>query len=267
MKFQVYSVLIILAGLLVSCEKVIDVDVKDAEKKYVIEAVVTDQADGHYVKISRTKNISENNSFAGISHALVTVSDGEGSSVLFEEETDGVYKPAAFAGISGKTYTLTVNIEGEVFTAVSSMPAKVLMDSIYITEDFLFGEMRKAANIVYQDPPGVRNYYRYIQSVNGVKYNRIFLSNDEFTDGNRNTNKLRTPSEDETLQIASGDTITIQALCIDKANNDYWFSFLTAGATGGSSTASPANPVTNIQGGALGYFSAHTVQVLEVVAP
>jgi hypothetical protein len=32
-------------------------------------------------------------------------------------------------------------------------------------------------------------------------------------------------------------------------------------------SASPANPLSNIQGGALGYFSAHTVQRRTVIIP
>ncbi len=54
-------------------------------------------------------------------------------------------------------------------------------------------------------------------------------------------------------------------MCIDAAVYKYWYSFLTGGASGDSNSASPANPVTNIKGGALGYFSAHTLQTKTVV--
>lgn len=254
--------------LLVSCEKVIDVNVRDADRKYVIEGVVTDEEEGQYVKITTTKKLSDNNDFPGVRNAVVRISDDNGNTVLFEEGDPGVYKPAyPFAGASGTKYTLTVDIDDEQFAAVSTMPRKVKMDTIYITEEFLFGQVRKAANIAYKDPPGERNYYRFIQFIEGVRYNRVFISNDEYTNGNAVTDKLRTPADDDDHQMASGNTVTVHALCIDQANNDYWTSFLTSGATGGSGTASPANPTTNIQGGALGYFSAHTVQVLEVVVP
>jgi len=48
-------------------------------------------------------------------------------------------------------------------------------------------------------------------------------------------------------------------ICNDAAVYKYWYS-LNDGATGTGQSASPANPVTNISGGALGYFSAQTVR-------
>jgi len=267
MKFRLYSILVALIAFTASCEKVIDIDVKDTDKKYVIEGVVTDQPDGHFVKITRSKNLSENNNFAGITDATVTVSDEDGNTTVFEEEGEGIYKPENFNGVIGKRYTLTVDIEGEKFTAVSTMPQKVLMDTLFITEEFLFGQIRKSANITYTDPAGEGNRYRFVQFIEGVKYEEVFIATDEYSDGNEITEKLRTPSDDDEHQITSGDTVTIHALCIDRPVFDFWYTYLTSGATGGSGTASPANPTTNIQGGALGYFSAHTVQVLEAVAP
>ncbi len=268
MRRGLYTGLIALAVCLVSCEKVIDVNVRDADRRYVIEGVVTDKPERHYVKITTTQNLSDNNNFPGVRDAAVSVTDESGTSFVFVEEEDGVYKSVhSFAGVSGSIYTLTVDINGERFTAVSTMPHKVEMDTMYITEEFLFGQVRKAANIAYRDPQGERNYYRFIQFIEGMRYNRVFVTNDEYTDGNAVTDKLRTPSDDEDHQIEAGDTVTVHALCMDKANNDYWVSFLSSGATGGGGTASPANPTTNIQGGALGYFSAHTLQVLEAVAP
>jgi hypothetical protein len=55
-------------------------------------------------------------------------------------------------------------------------------------------------------------------------------------------------------------------MCIENAVFKYWFS-LNQSATGNSQSASPANAVSNISGGALGYFSAHTVETREIVAP
>ncbi|MEO6219108.1 MAG: DUF4249 domain-containing protein, partial [Ginsengibacter sp.] len=65
-------------------------------------------------------------------------------------------------------------------------------------------------------------------------------------------------------KIMSGDTILLDMQCIDAAVYKYWFS-LNQSATGNSQSASPANAVTNINGGALGYFSAHTLQTKSVI--
>lgn len=51
---------------------------------------------------------------------------------------------------------------------------------------------------------------------------------------------------------------------IDEAVYDYFKSFNNLrGGTRGSST--PANPLTNIEGANLGYFSAHTSEIKEYI--
>ena len=52
---------------------------------------------------------------------------------------------------------------------------------------------------------------------------------------------------------------------IDPVVYKYWFS-LSQNATGETQSASPANPVSNIKGGALGYFSAHTISTKSIIA-
>jgi hypothetical protein len=54
--------------------------------------------------------------------------------------------------------------------------------------------------------------------------------------------------------------------CIDRNIYNYFFSLLQVSAgNGGFQTASPDNPVTNITGGALGYFSAHTINLEKLI--
>ena len=251
-----------------SCRKVIDVDIKNVAKKYVIEAVITDQQDSSKVLVSTTKNVSENNDFQGISGASVTVTDNAGIVTTFTEDSAGYYYARSFKGAMGKTYTLRININGEAFTAVSAMPQKVSMDTLYISDELLFGERRKLSNTAYQDPPGKGNCYRYVQYINGKKGKTIFTNNDDYTDAKYVEAKLWYLADDaqEDQKIKSGDSVTLDMLCIDPAVYKYWFS-LNQSATGNSQSASPANAVTNITGGALGYFSAHTVQSKTVVAP
>lgn len=259
------SLLIFSAVLFTSCEKVIDISLNDAEKKYVVEAVVTDEAGSAKVLITQTKNFSDNNEFAGVSGAVVTISDNDGNSTLLPEATAGVYQSADVTGVSGKKYSLKVEVDGNVFTASSTMPAKVNMDTLYVKGEFIFGEMRNLTNVEFDDPAGLGNSYRFILYVNGAKRNPIYVRNDEYTDGNFTNVRLFAGGDDDDKAIKQGDTVSADMLCIDAAVYKYWYSFETSGATGGSNTASPANPVTNIEGGALGYFSAHTVQTKTVV--
>lgn len=259
-----------LAGLVLlsSCEKVIDLDLNEAEKKYVIEAVLTDEPGTAKVLISQTKNFDEDNSFPGVAGAIVTITENGGPSTTFTATQPGVYEAPSLAGTSGKTYTLSVSVSGRLFTAVSTMPQKVSLDTIFVTDEFLFSDTRKIVNAVFNDPAGPGNNYRFVQYVNNLKEDQVMIRNDEYSDGRRIVNKLFyfTDDEDDERNIRPGDAVTIQMLCIDANIYKYWFS-LDRSATGGSGQATPSNPVTNLQGGALGYFSAHTLQTKTMVVP
>ncbi|HYJ37819.1 MAG TPA: hypothetical protein VEV87_04350 [Chitinophagaceae bacterium] len=73
--------------------------------------------------------------------------------------------------------------------------------------------------------------------------------------------------EDDPRNLETGDEVTIEMLTIDGVIFKYWNSLRSAGGDGSTSTASPANPVTNIEGGALGYFSAQTIRQKKVIVP
>ncbi|MFC0776098.1 DUF4249 domain-containing protein [Terrimonas alba] len=257
------------SGLLSSCQKVIEIDTRNAEEKYVVEGVVTDEADKSFVKLSTTKNITENNDFPPVTGATVLINDNSGNNIILSETSPGTYTAPALVGSPGKTYSLDVTVNGEKFTATSTMPQKINLDTLFISDEILFGETRKLANIAYQDPAGKGQCYRYVQYVNGKKNKPIFVNNDDYSDGKYVQSKLwYLVDEDENPEeeIKSGDTLTIDMLCIDPAVYKYWYSVFQS-ATGSSQSASPANPVTNIKGGALGYFSAHTLQTRTVVVP
>mgnify|MGYP003575011788 CR=1 FL=1 len=235
-----------------SCEKVIEVDVKDADKKYVIEGIVTNEAGGCLVKISQTKKLSDVNTFEGISGAQVRITDEKGVVSLLAETGQGIYQ-SQLVGVPGTKYHLQVTIGGEVYTAQSQMPQPVTLDSLYISDMDMLGEKQYATNIEYTDPSEKGNAYRFVQYINEKKEKDIHVQNDELTNGRRNTATLF--SGDDNLQ--SGDVVMVELQSIDPVVYKYFYS-LSRGGTGGNSTT-PANPASNLSGGALGYFSAHTI--------
>lgn len=264
----IFLVIAAFCFLFSSCEKVINIDLGKADKKFVIEAMVTDLPGTAQVLISQTQHFNEPNDFPAVTGAIVTISVNGGPTTVLTPTTPGVYEAPFLVGIPGQTYTLSVTIGGKQFTAQSTMPVKVNLDSIYITDEQLFTETRKTVNAVFDDPTGPGDNYRFVQYVNGFKENQVMIRNDEYSDGRRIVNKLFYFSGDEDYKgkIKSGDEVTIDMLCIDRNIFKYWFS-LDRSATGGTGQATPSNPVTNIQGGALGYFSAHTLQTETMIAP
>ena len=262
--FRLFIAVLTCTALLTSCEKVIDVDLNAAAPRYVIEGVVTDGAGPHYVRITQTKNFDENNDFEGVSAAVVTIADDAGNTETLAYTGEGLYQTAALAGRPGSTYYLNIQVGGETFTAQSAMPGPVSPDSIYLEEFTSFGDPIKIPFVAYQDPPEVRNYYRHLLYVNNVRAERLYISTDARNDGYWVERPLPLFGDDEAEEeeIKTGDSIRVEMHAIGKEVYDYFFSL---DQTISQSAATPANPVSNIRGGALGYFSAHSVTKKSVV--
>jgi hypothetical protein len=257
--------IILSAALLQSCSKVIDIKLKDSDKKYVVEAVLTDVPGTCRVLLSQTKNFSEDNSFNSVSGATLNITDNAtGATVSLAESAPGIYTDPAFAGISSHSYSLKIVTPGGTFTSTCVMPAKVNFDTLYMTDDELFGMKNKFANLEFTDPVSFGNCYQARQYINGRLLKDIFVTNDDYTNGKVNYAKLFVFPDGDEEKAKAGDTIKVDMLCIDPAVYKYWFS-LQQSATGNSQSAAPANPVTNVKGGAIGYFSAHTLQTRTVV--
>lgn len=252
-----------------ACEKEIDLNLNGNDNKLVIDAVLTDIKGDCTVKLSRTKNFDADNSFQGVSGAKVQIYSGTDTTVLTETST-GVYTAPELSGSSGNTYGLIVTVDGEQYTATSTMPNKVKMDSLTIVEEDLFGDMTKIANVSYKDPADESNYYRFQQYINGQKVKRYYVRNDDLSNGNDINSRLYILGDDdddaEDYELESGDEITVEMLNIDAAVYKYFYS-LDNSATGENNSATPANPVSNIKGNAIGYFSANTIEKKTVKVP
>lgn len=257
--------------LLSSCEKAIDLDLENATPDYVIEGMVTNEAGGAKVLISTTKNFTDNNNFNGVSGAQVSI-EGNGTSYTLTESSKGVYQIATLSGTPGNAYRLLVNIAGKNYTANCTMPRAVALDSIYVLQSKFDlnkdNQPRTFGVVKYKDPANEKNYYRFVQYLNNKKEKTLFVDNDEYTPGQTVNTTLRynNPNDDLSIDLKKGDNLTLEMQCVDAAVYKYFFS-LQSGASGDGNNAAPSNPLSNIQGGALGYFSAHTVQRKSIKVP
>lgn len=262
-KIYLFITLVFTGIALASCEKVIDVDLKDASPIIVIEGTVTNRADSQIVRIHRSVPFGEPNDFPEVTGAIVTIFDNtNGRLITLRERRPGFYMARNFTGRSGITYKLRVETNGEVFTASSTMPNHVNIDSLGVSVSSFLGEEQKTVQLLYTDPPGVKNYFRFHLNINGKASENIFAYDDNFTDGRMVTRELF----DFDLNAKTGDTAEIEMQCIDPVIFRYWQGLDQNENRGGASTT-PANPVSNISNGALGYFSAHTQQKETIVIP
>ncbi len=260
---------LLVALVFVSCQQVVSIDLNKANPRIVIEGIITDQAVPDSVRITKSGDYFEPSLFfPSISNALVTISDNAGTLDTLKEDDPGTYRTWTLRGFPGRTYTLSATIDGTVYTAVSTMPEKVFIDSLYTTPFRAFdGDLGYYINISFQDPPTPGNYYRVNLGINrpipsdSITGDRYHLFTDKLVNGNHVTIRLRTRRS-----VMRGDTLTVELLSIDKAAYDYYNTLNDILTSDRAPTSlAPTNPNTNLSNGSLGYFAAYTIDSRTIV--
>ncbi|WP_316842157.1 DUF4249 domain-containing protein [Pedobacter gandavensis] len=257
--------LLLIPLLFGSCEKVIDLKYKDNEVKYVIEGTLTNEPGSCTVLLSKTRNFKDSNPFSGLSGGVVKI-ENNGSVYALPETSPGVYKLPTLVGVPGQTYHLTVAVEGEIFSASSTMPQPVPFEDFYMKPKD-FDTLRTITYVKYKDPANQTNFYWFELFVNGKRQRNFSLMNDQFTPGQ----EVNTPiifenkTDDLSRNFKKGDKLGLEMHSIDASVYLYLFSL--SGAEGSDNGAAPANPLSNLTGGALGFFSAQTTEKRTLVIP
>ena len=263
-KFLFFAALLTLTA----CEKEISIDLNSADPKLVIEGEISNEVGPYTVTLTKTVNFSDRNDFPLVSGAVVTISDNTGFSETLVESSRGYYETSQIKGVVGRTYTLSVEVEGKKYVATSTIPEPVKLDSIDIkVSDISFPGQSKDTNYtiipVYTDPASFGNNYRFIQYKNDTIDKTVILFNDNVNNGLRN----KRPLFSRDFDLNKGYSYTLEMRCIDKSIYDYFYSLNQSSGNGPGGGTTPSNPVTNFSNGALGYFSAHHVQRMTVIVP
>jgi len=254
--------LITIAILLsLSCKKVIQVDLNNASPQVVITGEVTNTTGPYQVSISRTVNFSDLNQFPPVANALVIIADNKGLTDTLTTTTPGIYTThPGWQGAPGTTYTLHVTIDSATYSASSTMPNPVPLDSVGFEDDARFRKTRLQAVPYFQDPSGIHNFYYFTETINGVPRNRDFIFDDRLSDGKY----IHQPLKDDSTRLQVGDNLLLSMSCIDSAVYSYLNTLQQNTNPSQAQSTAPSNPNTNLSGGALGYFNAHTIQYKQV---
>jgi hypothetical protein len=250
---------------LASCEKVVNVDLKNAEPKIVIEGIIDNSGRPASVKISKSVSFSNTATAPAISGASVKVIDISGNNYTFLETSAGTYTNNTLIGQIGKTYTITVQNEGVTYTAKSTIPRQVPIDSIYQETVTLpsntpgtAASTGKIVSLIYTDIPGFGDNVQVVQTINGKIDNTLQVADDQFTDGGNPPYQLYPNSN---TKLKTGDVVKIEMRFIDRAV----FRYLSGIQEIQGGNTVPANPDSNLSGGCLGYFSAHTSETKTII--
>lgn len=260
-----FFTLLFLTSVLLSCEKKIDVNIKNAKPKLVVSGFITNENKSHTINITKSGNINDVN-FEYVNNASITISDNEGNIYPLTLTDSGKYTTPIFQGISGNIYTLNILHENNSYEAISIMPELVPLNSIdYIEENFSFDKKISVIYYYWTDPVATGNYYRYFDHVKGQTYlqspTEYQLYDDRFSNGNN-------IERDGYETYNSGDTVVAHLVSIDENVHRYYeqLSDVASGGPGGQGI--PYNPQTNFNSNeVLGYFGAWNIDTLQIIIP
>jgi hypothetical protein len=258
MKSLNFSIVFLLLTILGGCRKVLKVDLNASASRYVIIGNITDMPGPYHVKVTRSINFDQNNNFPGVSNARVLITDITlNITDTLTEEGAGNYTTHSIAGINGHIYRLSISSGNDTFYAISTLPDAVHLDSLYTEKAALNNNLDVVP--VFNDPAARGNYFRLVLAVGDSTSPQIIITDDGLINGQ----KIMTPIYNK-MEFASGDAVSMELQCIDKGIFNYYSDLQQTEA---QNLANPANPQSNITGGALGYFSAHTVSKMTIVLP
>ncbi len=262
--------ILLLLGMLFlgsACTEVVYIDLDGSDAEIVVEASIPESGYAE-VKISKTVNFNNSNTFPQVTGAVVMLQNDTGFVEILHEYKPGHYRTSVMTGVPETKYRLTIETAGKVFQSEDKMPKPVRMQSVRVRKfdfpngkaDDLISSPLMEVIVDFTDPLEDENYYRIIEYKNGklVKY---YLNEDRFNNGK----PVRSFLFSLNRSLITGDSLTIEMQSISKPVYNYLFGFSNTNALPQGTT--PSNPLTNISGVKLGYFSAHTVHRVTLVIP
>jgi hypothetical protein len=254
--------------MLTACTEVIQVDLNASDPQVVVEAHI-DETGKALVRLRWSVNFEADNEFPAVEGADVRIEDEFGNNTQLAEVSPGKYSFSQLQAKQGQSYRLVIYAGEKLITAEDRMPKSVKMDSLTIRRfKFPFDNVGERfdslqlleAVVWYTDPVLEKNQYRILEYRNDT-LKTISLTDDRFNNGKSIAYSIVSFRE----PLKPGDKLLIEFQSVSRPVYDYLFGF--SGAGGGPFSSSPSNPVTNLRGTRLGYFSAHTVHRLGLMVP
>lgn len=245
---KIFKIILFLSSwlLVISCEDVIEVDLDTAAPRLVIDAsidwVKNTLGNEQKIILSTTTGYYSTD-FLTVSGANITVTNTRGTAFDFTEASvTGEYVCMNFEPVIGETYTLSIQLNGETYTATETLIATAAIEDI-VEQDNAggFGGDEIEITYYYQDDDTQKNYYLYGVKAPVVAFPQYEIEDDENTQGNR------TPVYYSHKDLKPEDEINIKLYGISRRYHEYFKKLLVAsGNDDGPFQSTPTAVLGNI---------------------
>jgi hypothetical protein len=295
MKGVVIAVCCVFTLIFSSCEKSISFTPENAAPLLVVDASIQNGSQP-YVTLSKSLNYfskisSEELMNAFVHEAVITISNGTkthklreykqelgGGFSTFRYTTDTADLATSFNGELGKTYTMSIEVEGKQYSATTTIPMlNKSLDTLWAKPAPDNPDTNKVVLMTRTtDPPGFGNYIRYFTKTNDDPFfpGLNSVADDQVIDGksyeiqvDRGVDRNAEIDFEEYAFFLKGDHVTVKLCNIDKATYDFFRTLEFSYSSIGNPFSSPTKVLGNISGGALGYFGGYAVQLIGIQIP
>ena len=269
MKHNILIIGVLSALLGTACTESLDVDLNEGENnRLVVAGEITNEPGPYSVRLTRSTSYFYNQPAPAELGAMVTISDGEQTFILLDDDNDGTYWTDSSAlGIPGRTYRLNIKLaNGEEYEAVDHMPIPNRFDTIYyeytnVEYGLTLPEYHYFFYASFTEQKGVDDCYQFYVYFNDSCYNSNFedvkwayagsiydgcgvFENIQICDANEDSIPKKPEARFDLFSISPEYRQFIK----DMSDETFGNSTILQGP--------PANIYTNVSNGALGFFSA-----------
>jgi len=257
------QILLLLLALMVlidlSCYRdPFSIDLSEFGQTIVIEGYITDQLGLNSVRISRTVPRGRRNEFPAITNAVVTIQEDSETPVQLFETGPGIYQATDMTGQPGHTYTLTVITGGNKYSASSTMPQALEFNRVELYQTAP-GATTYRPRCTLNDHAGINNFY-LLNIYRNDFLEDTYLYHDALNDGEE------VMLDNISVYLEARDRVLLELLTVNKIIYEFFDTLDELQESEGDEVAdsfipiTTINPTTNLENGALGYFSAHTTR-------
>jgi hypothetical protein len=252
-----YLTILAFSLLIISCEEVINIELKSTSPVIVAEGLIEKDSSG-WIKLSYTTDYFNNQNPIFVENAFVQLKDDHNNSEIYTYHGNGLYRGTTLKGHANRVYILS--IAGPDFNAYATSnlfaPVKIYSVNFELLNLQRPGELKKlySARIKFSDDLLTENFYMVKFWKNGAPDNNGYtLIRDSYYNS---VDTIEYSSWRNTFEL--GDTVNIRLYSIDKNSFAYYSQLndISESGMGGSST--PYNPKSNFGLEILGHFGAHS---------
>ena len=243
---------------LISCEKVIKIDLPSANSLVYLDGFITDSVGVQSVKLLKASGYLDSAAAQPVADATITLTDmtlGTSYPMTYQGGAYSYDAGAGTIGVTGHVYQLAVMWSGAKFTALDTMKRVPVIDSVNFTYKKDDGDKKEGyyATFFSVDLPGATDYYWIRAYRNGVRNGYVFdqVSIDgayaeNTNDGLEFIYPLREGITANDKPYVKGDSVRVVLRSLSKSSYDFMQTALNQLFNGGLFATVLANVPANL---------------------